>query len=92
VIEIEEPPEDLRACATCSRPLVWLYSARTRVWLAFATVPGDLDTLRVHRCRLEPRTSDYWRYLEPQDPETIRAGAALARRELERAQREGDPS
>jgi hypothetical protein len=90
VIEIEEPPDDLRACASCSRPLVWLYSARTRIWLAFATVPEDLETLRVHRCRLQPRSSDYWRYLEPQSPETAHAGAARVREELERAQREGD--
>lgn len=88
MIEIEEPPDDLRACATCQRPLVWLFSARTRVWLAFATVPGDLETLRVHRCRLEPRSSDYWRYLEPQSPETIHAGAERVRRELDKTHRE----
>jgi hypothetical protein len=86
VIEIEEPPTDIRACATCQRPLVWLFSARTRVWIAFATVPDKVDELRVHRCRLEPRSSDYWRYLELQDPETIHAGAALVRAELAKSQ------
>jgi hypothetical protein len=94
VIEIEEPP-DIRACATCSRPLVWLFSGRTLVWIAFATVADDLKTLRVHECRLQPRSSDYWRYLEPQSPETIHAGAALVRAELAKTQeqqREGDPS
>ena len=32
-MSIEYPP-DLKACARCQSPLVWLYSARTSKWVA----------------------------------------------------------
>ena len=82
MIEIEEPP-DIAACTTCMRPLVWLFSGRRSIWVAFATEPTDIELLRVHRCRLEGGQPMSWRYLEPQDPETIRAGAERVRQELQ---------
>lgn len=81
MIEIEEPP-NIRACARCHRPLIWLWSGRTRVWVAFATVPGDNEQLRVHGCPLYGEPVPSWRHLEEQPPETRRAGAARARQVL----------
>lgn len=63
-MEIQEPP-DRAACATCSRPLVWLWSAKTQRWVSF--VPVDPETLRIHRCR-ELGEMPTWRQTQKADP------------------------
>lgn len=79
MIEIHEPP-DIRACAACQRPISWLYSARTRTWVAFAHDRDDRLALRVHTCKLlgQPDRTP-WRYLEPVQPEIRQAGVRRAR-------------
>lgn len=97
MIEIEEPP-DIRACAALAVPLVWLYSARASKWKSYEPVDGDLDLMRRHRCEHHGDPRQPWEQLElrtepdPAIAARSHAGAALARQELERAQREGDPS
>jgi hypothetical protein len=83
VIEIEEPP-DIRACAEHQVPVVWLYSARAEKWKAYVPVDGDTDTIRRHRCEYHGDPEPAWRQLELQTPESIHAGAALVRAELEK--------
>lgn len=63
-LTIDEPP-DVKACAACPSPLVWLWSPRRNGWVAF--VPVDETTLKVHPCRelQEPGT---WRDLRRGDP------------------------
>lgn len=78
MIEIDDPP-DIRACAACTSPISWLYSARTRTWVAFAHVPDDRLTLRVHTCRLAGSDAKPWRHLVAQPPEVAMAGLALVR-------------
>lgn len=78
MIEIEEPP-DIRACTTCMRPLSWLYSWRTRTWVAFAHHADDRLTLRVHTCRLAGTDRTPWRQLVAQPREVHLAGLALTR-------------
>lgn len=85
MIEIEEPP-DIRACAHHAVPLVWLWSPRAERWKAYEAVDGDLDLMRRHRCERHGDPTPSWRQLEIQTPETVHAGAAYARQELERAQ------
>ena len=90
MIEIDEPP-DIRACAAHGVPLAWLWSPRSRGWKAYVPIDGDRDRIERHRCEYHGDPEPKWRQLELQTPETIHAGAALVRAELERAQREGDP-
>jgi hypothetical protein len=81
VIEIEEPP-DIRACAGCARPLVWLYSYRLGVPVAFVPDPGNVRRLDVHECERWGLPPPSWRDVEQQDPATIHAGAERVRQEL----------
>ena len=69
-------------CPRCHSALVWLFSGRTRVWVAFATVPGHSEQLRVHGCPLYGDPVPSWRHLEEQTEQTIRAGAARVRQVL----------
>jgi hypothetical protein len=65
VIEIEEPP-DQRACASCAKPVNWLWSYERKAWVAF--VPGpDQQHPEIHGCRhaQDPPT---WRDIRPGDP------------------------
>lgn len=81
MIEIEEPP-DIRACATCSRPLVWMWSYRLQKPVAFVSDRASTRTLHVHECDRHGLPEPSWRQLELQTEETRRAGAALARQVL----------
>lgn len=47
--EIPDPP-NTRACASCMSPILWLYSARTQMWVSFVTDAGSTRTLHVHGC------------------------------------------
>jgi len=89
VIEIEEPP-NIRACATCSRALTWLWSYRLEKPVAFVADPASTRTLHVHECEHNGLPPPNWRQLELQPEVTRRAGAAYVRAELEKAQREGE--
>ncbi len=94
MIEIDEPP-DIRACASCSRSLTWLWSYRLEKPVAFVADLASTRTLHVHECERHGLPAPPWRQLELQDPKTIHAGAALVRAELAKTQeqhREGDPS
>lgn len=91
MIEIEEPP-DRRACAPCSKPLTWLWSPRTEAWVAFHSDPASTRTLHVHECDHVGRPAPPWRHLEPQHPDTVHAGAALVRAELEKRTNDKPPS
>jgi hypothetical protein len=85
VIEIEEPP-DIQACAEHSVPLAWLWSPRSGTWKAWEPVSEDPEQIRRHRCEFHGDPAPAWRHLEPQDPSTIHAGAALVRAELAKSQ------
>lgn len=74
-MQIPDPPT-IAACATCMRPLTWLYSPRKTVWVAFVR---NGDTITVHRCRDEPSRTPSWREQHRRSPEAVRAGAAKAR-------------
>jgi hypothetical protein len=80
VVIVPEPPH-AAACASCVRPLVWLYHANSQRWISFATDSQDRDTIHVHRCRRNREDTD-WRTLRPVPPEKIRAGAAFVRRAM----------
>lgn len=84
-LTIDDPPE-IAGCFRCSRPLAWLYSARTGQWVAFATTPDDIRLLRVHECPRYPgdRPPPAWRDIVEQPPEVIQAGAALVREAIDR--------
>ena len=77
MIEIEEPPE-IRACAGCVHPLLWMWSPRRRAWVSF--VPGsDPLSLRVHQCS-PAQDIPTWRVVrepDPPTPEYLAAKAAL---------------
>jgi hypothetical protein len=64
VIEIPDAP-DRPICAGCNELLTWLFSARTKRWVAFITLVGH---------RLEPHTCDDRR------PSLWRPDPAAARR------------
>lgn len=97
MIEIEEPP-DIRACAAFQVPLVWLWSPTARKWKSYEPVDPADDVIRRHRCEHHSQPDPSWRQLEfneepdPVAAERAHAGAARVREQLERAQREGDPS
>lgn len=56
---IDEPPI-ASLCSGCSKPLVWVFSARTLKWVAVIPDPSDARTMHVHECRDGiPQTS--WR-------------------------------
>ena len=76
MIEIPDPPTQ-RVCASCSSPLSWLWSPRSRAWISVVRV--DDTTVRLHRCRTTggPVT---WRHVPPRSeptPEYLAAKAAL---------------
>jgi hypothetical protein len=85
MIEIEDPP-DVRACMSCMRPIVWLWSPRTKTWVKFAAEPADNRLLRVDECR----TGDHlpsWRQwpvpaVDEDAPERARRGRALVEQAL----------
>jgi hypothetical protein len=79
--ELIPPQPSERACATCMRPLAWLWSSRYQRWICFAQNPADRDTLHVHRCN-HLRDDRDWRTTAPVAPSRVRAGAAMARRIL----------
>lgn len=81
MIEIEHPP-DIRACAPCSKPLTWLWSARTQQWVPFHSDSESSRTLHVHECDVFGHPPPSWRTLAPQHPQAVRAGAARARQAL----------
>ena len=90
MIEIDEPP-DIAACAERSVPIVWLWSPRSGKWKAWEPVSEDPEVIRRHRCGRHGDPLPTWRYIQQQDPETIHAGAALVRAELEKiASKEND--
>lgn len=79
MIQIEEPP-DVRACAGCQRPLVWLYSFRTG--RTFSVVATSTSSFEVHQCRTgqDPVT---WRHAyrgEPPSGEYLEARSKIAPR------------
>jgi hypothetical protein len=81
-MEIPDPPTTA-ACASCG-PLVWLYSARRGVWVAFNPAPAEdrPHALNPHPCR---HAQDYetWKLVHnPDEPsaEYLAARAALAAR------------
>lgn len=73
MITIDDPPTKF-ACASCAKPLHWLYSARRHAWVAF--VPsGDLQ-LTVHGCK-HAQDAPTWRDVRRVDPATAHRGRAL---------------
>lgn len=81
-MEIPDPPER-PVCLDCSRPLLWLYSARTGRWVAFLV--EDRNTLTVHTCSTGDRSSwrgHRWEPATPERAERAHRGAALARAAL----------
>lgn len=76
MIEIPDPPTQ-RVCASCSSPLSWLWSPRSRSWIAVVRV--DAETVRLHGCRTAGAPlswRDVPRRSEP-TPEYLAAKAAL---------------
>lgn len=82
-LTIDDPPT-VNACFPCGRPLRWLYSPRTKRWVAFATEPGDIRLLRVHECPRYPgdRPPPAWRDVVEQPAEVVHAGAERVRQVL----------
>ena len=67
-IEIPEPP-DIRACASCSEPISWLWSANREAWVAF--VPercGAPRAIRWHACPPPLQEAKTWRETPHGDP------------------------
>ncbi len=77
--EIPDPPPR-PVCSACTRPLIWLYSARTSQWVAFIPAPaGGPHAITPHPCRSlhdPPTWRDQHRAAEP-NPEYLAAKAAL---------------
>ncbi len=95
MIEIDDPP-DIRACAAHSVPLVWHFSARAGVWKAWEPVEEDPELMRRHRCEHHgdpaPRRIEIRDAPDPAIAARAHAGAAYARAELEKRQRDGGTS
>lgn len=79
MIQIDDPPT-VSACASCPAPLVWLWSARRKGWVAF--VPVDDVTLKVHGCKplQEPSTWRQVRRGTPPNPDYLAAKEQLQER------------
>jgi hypothetical protein len=94
MIEIDEPP-DVLACSTCMRPLVHLWSPRTKRWVRFAAEPTDPRTLHVDDCRDRNPDIPSWRERNPytHDPdaaERAHRGRALVDAALAEHSSEGE--
>lgn len=87
MIEVEEPPT-IKACAPCSKPLTWLFSARTQQWVPFHPDSISTRTLHVHECDVFGRPPPSWRDRPEVPPETVHAGAERVRQALEAATKE----
>jgi hypothetical protein len=77
MLSIEDPPER-PVCSSCMTPLVWIFPARTKRWVAMVAAPGM--SLEVHICdQRDPRLP--WKP-NPEVAESAHRGNALARRVL----------
>lgn len=77
MLSIDDPPER-PVCTGCMTPLVWIFPARTKRWVAMIAEAGM--RLEVHRCdQRDPYQP--WEP-NPEVAERARRGNALARRVL----------
>lgn len=79
MIQVDDPP-DVKACASCHSPLLWLYSFRTG--RTFSVVAVDNETLKVHGCQ-HAQDAVTWRSLRrgtPPTAEYVEARAELKER------------
>lgn len=66
MITIEEPPAAV-ACASCQRPIAWLYAFRTGRTFSVVVDETDRTVFRLHACR-ELQDQHTWRTLLRGDP------------------------
>jgi hypothetical protein len=77
-MQIDEPPI-ATMCSGCSKPLVWIFSARALKWVAVIPDPMDARTMRVHDCRDGiPQVSRWDRH----EPAPVDSPARVAAREI----------
>lgn len=76
-MQIEEPPI-ATMCSGCSKPLVWIFSARTQKWVAVIPDPSDARTMHVHECRDGVPQPSRWDRHEPAPADSPARAAALA--------------
>lgn len=78
MIEIEDEPQEPRACSECMNPLTYIYVYHLKRTIAVIPMPGvDRMTFRLHTCVLKPERT--WRHVQKVDPRTTKRGAAKAR-------------
>jgi hypothetical protein len=76
-MEIEDPPER-PVCSGCMSPLIWIYPARTRRWVAM--VAESNRRLEAHRC--DDRGVQLRETPDPAIAASAHRGNELARRVL----------
>lgn len=89
-LTIDDPP-DIRACARCTRPLLWCWSSWSKKWFAAIPEPDDRGLFRVHRCPVFPgdRPAPAWREVVEVDEDTKRLGIARVRQVLATKDQQG---
>ena len=78
MIEIEDEPQEPKACSECWNPLTYIYVYHLKRTIAVVPV-RDVDrmTFRLHTCRLKPERT--WRNVQRVDPQITKRGARRAR-------------